>query len=66
MEKSSGQFLLKLRLTNKSIPENEFKLGYLWVTMLYDFLIDSYLDTVRKRGDPTSIELLNMYYQDGK
>jgi len=66
MEKASSQFLLKLKLINKSVPENEFQGGYLWFTMLYDFLIESYLDIVRKRGDQTVIELLDMYYKDGR
>ncbi|MHA1410210.1 MAG: hypothetical protein ACTSQY_07905 [Candidatus Odinarchaeia archaeon] len=66
MEKASGQFLLKLRLINKAIPENEFNIGYLWVTLLYDYLIELYLDEVRKRGNETVIEILDMYYKDGK
>ena len=66
MEKVSCQFLLKLKLINKSVPENEFQGSYLWCTMLYDFLIESYLDIVRERGDQTIIELLDMYYKDGQ
>jgi len=66
MEKVSSQFLLKLKLINKSVPENQFELGYLWVTLLYDYLIELYLDEVRKRGDETVIEILDYYYKDGK
>ena len=66
MEKASSQFLIKLRLIDKSIPENEFRIGYLWITLLYDFLIELYLDEVRKRGNETVIEILNLYYKDGK
>lgn len=66
MEKVSSQFLLKLKLINKSVPENQFELGYLWVTLLYDYFIELYLDEVRKRGDETVIEILDYYYKDGK
>ena len=66
MEKVSGQVLLKLKHINKTVPENQFHLGYLWVTLLYDYLIELYLDEVRKRGDETVTELLDLYYKDGK
>ncbi|MHA1409975.1 MAG: hypothetical protein ACTSQY_06675 [Candidatus Odinarchaeia archaeon] len=66
MEKVSSQFLIKLKHINKSIPENQFHIGYLWSTLLYDYLIELYLDEVRKRGNETVIEQLDLYYKDGK
>ena len=62
MQKVSSQFLLRLKLVNGSVSEEQFNIRYTWSTLLYDFLLDSYLDDVLKRGDQTVIELLDMYY----
>ncbi|MHA1789888.1 MAG: hypothetical protein ACTSXT_11785 [Candidatus Helarchaeota archaeon] len=66
MEKVSNQFLLKLKHIDGSISDDVFNIGYLWLTTLYDYIIELYLDEVRKRGNETVIELLDLYYKDGK
>jgi hypothetical protein len=43
MEKASASFLIKLRYVNKSIQENEYHFGYLWINILYEYLSDIYV-----------------------
>lgn len=63
IEKGSASLLIKLRYINNSIPENEFHIGYLWINLLYEFLIDIYIDEIKVRGQKTITEILNLYYK---
>jgi len=61
--RASTSLYLKLLRINETFNEDAFVVGSLWTGLLYECMIDLYIEEIERRGKKSITEILHLYYQ---
>jgi len=61
IEKGSASLALKLGHMSKKLSLKELQVGYTWINIIYEYVIDMYLEEVERKGLEAIAELTYLY-----